>query len=241
MFFYIYGFLGWVYESILVSFENKKITNRGFVKGPILPIYGIGAATILCVTKPFIDYPVAVFFVGLVSATILEYAAGYILEKTFKVRYWDYSARFANINGYICFLSVIVWGFFSILMVYVLHEHVMDIVDMIPTVPLFVFMCIVTAVFAVDLFVSFKEAYDIRAIYVKMEKLKADLTRENITEKLEVKKQEIIQTMDNFKYKHAKILKHNPKATLVTSYKELYNEIKNLHNKANKKPQKTRD
>lgn len=108
--FYIYCFLGWVWETCYVSIRKKKFVNRGFMKGPLLPIYGSGALCILFASEPFRGNYVLMVLTGMVMATVLEYATGAVIEALFRVRYWDYSNDFLNINGYVCLKSMLCWG-----------------------------------------------------------------------------------------------------------------------------------
>ena len=110
IFFYIYCFLGWCIESTIVSFENKKLINRGFLSGPLLPIYGLGAVLVLFITLPFRNNLFAVYFVGMIAATILEYFTGWLMETIFKVRYWDYSYYKIQYKGRICLVCSLFWG-----------------------------------------------------------------------------------------------------------------------------------
>ena len=83
IFFYIYCFLGWCIESTIVSVESKKMINRGFLSGPLLPIYGLGAVLVLFITLPFRDNLLAVYFVGMIGATILEYFTGWLMAVSY--------------------------------------------------------------------------------------------------------------------------------------------------------------
>ena len=102
--FFFYCFCGWVWESAYVSVCERKLVNRGFLKGPFLPIYGSGAICILIVTIPVRGNIPAMCIVGMVAATVLEYITGYVMERLFKVRYWDYTGKFLNVHGYICLM-----------------------------------------------------------------------------------------------------------------------------------------
>ncbi len=228
LFFYIYGFLGWVYESILVSVESKKLVNRGFMKGPILPIYGFGATVILFSTKPFTDYPAAVFFVGMINSAILEYISGYLLEKIFKIRYWDYRGRFGNIRGYICLLSVVLWGLFSLFTVYFLHEYVTAFIDLFPFWIVYIIMFVVAIVFAIDLSISFKTAYDIKNIHSEMTKLYNELIAGNneINEKLEKYRKAFEEAAAKFNERKAVIKKGNPTAKMSIKFHSVIEEIR---------------
>lgn len=122
IFFFIYCFLGWIWECCYVSVRKHKWVNRGFLHGPFLPIYGSGAIVILISTIAVKDIVPLVFLLGMVSSTILEFCTGCCMEKLFGVRYWDYSNLPLNFKGHICFFISLAWGAFSILLVCVIHK-----------------------------------------------------------------------------------------------------------------------
>ena len=109
--FFFYCFCGWVWESCYVSAKQRQWVNRGFLHGPLLPIYGSGAIIILFVTLPVADNLWLVYVLGMLAATLLEYVVGAVMEQLFKVRYWDYTKQPCNLHGYICLTSSIAWGF----------------------------------------------------------------------------------------------------------------------------------
>ena len=113
-FFYIYCFFGWCFESGYASIKNKRLENRGFLRGPYIPIYAFGAIFVLIITDSFQGNILEVYFSGMIAATVLEYITGYIMEKLFKVKYWDYSDHKLNLNGYISLSTSIAWGFLSV-------------------------------------------------------------------------------------------------------------------------------
>ena len=110
LFFFLYSFLGWIWESGYVSLREKRWMNRGFLNGPLLPIYGFGAVFILLFTLPVAANPLLVFLMGMAGATLLEYVTGSFLENTFHVRYWDYSMYRWNLHGHICLAASLCWG-----------------------------------------------------------------------------------------------------------------------------------
>ncbi len=120
--FFIYSFLGWCFETALVSIEEKRFVNRGFIRSPFLPIYGFGAITMIVSGTPVIKDPVLVFIFGAVSATILEFVTGWLLEVIFKTRYWDYSDTLYNFKGRICAEATLMWGFMTLLVNYKVHQ-----------------------------------------------------------------------------------------------------------------------
>ena len=176
-FFFIYGFLGWCYESTYVSIKHKRWVNRGFMRGPILPLYGSGAILLLFVTIPFRNNPVLMFFAGAIGATALEYVTGVAMEAMFKVRYWDYTNRRFNFQGHICLAATTLWGIFAIVIVKVIHKPIENVVLSLPTMMTEVPVMLLSLVFAADFALSFKAAWDIRDILIKLEEIQREMER----------------------------------------------------------------
>ena len=176
-FFFIYGFLGWCYESAYVSFKHKQWVNRGFVRGPLLPLYGSGAILLLFVTIPFRENLFLMFVSGAIGATILEYVTGVAMEALFKVRYWDYSKRKFNFQGHICLAATTLWGVFAIVIVKVVHRPIENLVMILPETMVEIFVMVVTVVFAADFALSFKAAMDIRDVLIKLEEVQREMER----------------------------------------------------------------
>ena len=176
-FFYIYGFLGWCYESVYVSIKHKRWVNRGFVRGPLLPLYGSGAIVLLFVTIPFRESLLLMFTAGAIGATILEYLTGVTMEALFKVRYWDYTKRKFNFQGHICLAATTLWGVFALLLVKVIHRPIENVVLGLPEMFVEVSVMLVTVVFAADYALSFKAALDIRDVLIKLEEVQREMER----------------------------------------------------------------
>ena len=175
LYFYIYCFLGWVWESCYVSIKKKKPVNRGFMKGPLLPIYGSGAICVLLVTIPFRGNYILMAVIGMVSATLLEYLTGAAMEALFKVRYWDYSEEFMNLNGYVCLKSTLCWGVMTLAMVYGIHQPIAGLVDRLSHSMVYMLDLLITAAAAADFATSFKAAIDFRDVLIKAEKMKEEM------------------------------------------------------------------
>ncbi len=118
-----YSFGGWVYESILCSVTEKRWVNRGFLYGPLCPIYGAGAVLIL-LTLGRIRSPIALFLAGMSLTSLLEYLVSWMLEKIFHARWWDYSQMRFQLNGRICLLGAVVFGLFAVTLVKWIHPVV---------------------------------------------------------------------------------------------------------------------
>ena len=177
LFFFLYCFLGWVWESCYVSAKRRQWVNRGFLHGPMLPIYGTGAVIILLATIPVRDSLWLVFLLGMLAATALEYVTGAAMEALFKVRYWDYSKQPFNLNGYICLTSSLAWGAFSILLVRVLHPPFEDLVLRLPAFLADALACVLTVYFTADTVRSFQAAMDLREILTRLTEENEDLRR----------------------------------------------------------------
>lgn len=176
-FFYFYCFFGWCFESAYVSIRNKRLVNRGFMRGPFLPLYGTGAIMMLLVSMPFQDNLLMGYVAGCIGATALEYVTGVVMEALFKVRYWDYSDQKFNFQGHICLSSTLAWGLLTILMTEWMHKPVERFVLRIPLEILTPVTLILTAVICADFALSFKAAMDLRDVLIRMEKAKEELVR----------------------------------------------------------------
>ena len=174
-FFYFYCFFGWCFESAHVSLKKRCFVNRGFMRGPFLPLYGSGAIMMLVVSMPFQDHLLLTYLAGCVGATLLEYVTGVTMEALFKVRYWDYSNQKFNFQGQICLSSTLAWGGLTVLMTEVIHKPVESLTFMIPSEVLSTVTILLTGYIVSDFTLSFKAAMDLRDILVKMEKARAEL------------------------------------------------------------------
>ena len=174
LYFFFYSFVGWIWESSYVSILTKRLTNRGFLTGPMLPIYGSGAVVMLCATYPVQSSDIGIFLLGLIAATILEYVTGVVMETLFQVRYWDYSDKKFNIQGHICLSSSLAWGVFTLLLIRVVHPRISALLEKIPQNVCFSALVVITIVFAIDFASSFHAAMDLRQILESITNLKSD-------------------------------------------------------------------
>lgn len=183
-FFYFYCFFGWVFESTYVSIKSRHFVNRGFMRGPFLPIYGSGAIMMLVVSMPFQDNLILTYLAGCVGATLLELVTGMTMEALFKVRYWDYSNQKFNYKGHICLSSTIAWGFLTIFMTQFLHKGVEKLVLSIPYNILTILTVVLSVYIVADFTLSFKAAMDLRDVLIGLDKARAEM--EKIQKRLDV-------------------------------------------------------
>ncbi len=131
-YFYIYGFLGWCSEVAFAAIAHGKFVNRGFVNGPICSIYGFGVMSVLLVLGPLKSSFWLLFGGSVLFTSVIEYFTGWVLEKVFHDKWWDYSKRPLNIKGYVCLEFSVLWGLACVFVVDVFQPLVARAVGLIP-------------------------------------------------------------------------------------------------------------
>lgn len=174
-FFFIYCFFGWIFESVYVSLKSAHFVNRGFLRLPLLPLYGTGAVMMLWISLPVKDSLALVYIAGVGAATLLEYVTGWGMEKLFKMRYWDYSSQRFNLKGYVCLSSSIAWGFLTILLTEVIHKPIERYVLGLPALLNIMMVIIITVLFSADAAQSVREALDLAKVLDAMTNMRAEL------------------------------------------------------------------
>lgn len=126
--FLLYSFIGWIIETIYCSIKEKRLVNRGFLRGPYCPMYGFSALIIIEVLNFFTSklnlsgntYYFVLFLIASIISTVIEYYTGLFLDKVCKMKLWDYSMKPMNLSGYVCLEFSIYWGVIAfILMVFI--------------------------------------------------------------------------------------------------------------------------
>lgn len=175
LFFFIYCFIGWIIESTYVSVRSLHFVNRGFLRLPLLPLYGSGAIIMLWLSLPVQGNLFLVFLFGMLGASALEYVTGYAMERLFKMKYWDYSNNPFNLNGYVCLTNSIAWGFLTLLLTEVIHLPLEWLVLRLNGTVCIILVIIVGIIFVTDAIHSTKEALDLGRILETMTRLKSEL------------------------------------------------------------------
>lgn len=132
LWFLTYSILGWIVESIYMSICNRKLTNRGFSKSPLCPIYGVGALTVYFLLSPYSHNRVLLFFMGAILATAIEWITARIMERLFGEIWWNYTDKPFNYKGILCLESTLAWGLYTLILFGALHGFVERIVNAIP-------------------------------------------------------------------------------------------------------------
>jgi len=153
-YFFVYSFIGWCVEVAFAAIKNGRFVNRGFLNGPVCPIYGSGLVVVLWVLTPFQQNLPLLYIGAVVLTTALEWATGFLMEKLFHQRWWDYSRMPLNIGGYVCILFSLIWGVACVLIVDVLHPVLAKWIDYIPSTWSIVLLSVFTGTLVVDVCVT---------------------------------------------------------------------------------------
>lgn len=110
LYFFVYGFLGWCTEVIFAAFKQHRFVNRGFLNGPICPIYGVGVTLVIACLEAFQSNLLLLYISSVILVTVLEGVTGWAMDKLFHNKWWDYSKLPFNIGGYVCLLFSLIWA-----------------------------------------------------------------------------------------------------------------------------------
>lgn len=149
--FFIYAFLGWCTEVCYVTLLKGEFVNRGFLNGPLCPIYGFGAVLVLSLLLPLRESKLLLFLCGTLLTSALEWLTGFLLEKLFHQRWWDYSDEPFNLGGYVCLRFSLGWGAACLFVVYLLHPTVELVIHLLPRPVGTVLLCALVVAMAADL------------------------------------------------------------------------------------------
>ena len=164
--FWFFSILGWILEVIVCSICDKKLVNRGFLIGPYCPIYGFGSLIMLLIS-PYKNHLFVCFILALTLCSTLEYLASFLMEKLFKIRWWDYSNDAFNINGRICLRNAIAFGALGVIFTRYLNPWYFSLIDNLSYNVLLVISIIVLFVTLIDILVSFNTMNSIKNIISK--------------------------------------------------------------------------
>ncbi len=162
--FFLFSFLGWLVEIIYCLLLNHKFTNRGFLMGPYCPVYGCGCLLLIIFLQGSLKDPISLFLKSIVICALLEYFTSYIMEKIFKMRWWDYSNRKFNINGRVCLETIIPFGLLGCLVMYFLNPFSIYVFNLLNINILNIICDCLLFFFCIDLAISFKIIFNIRGV-----------------------------------------------------------------------------
>lgn len=229
--FVIYAFIGWCTEVAYAATEKGVFINRGFLNGPYCPIYGCGVLIVVAVLTPLKNNLLILFAGSFLLTSTLEFLTGFLLEKIFKNKWWDYSDKPFNIKGYVCLKFSILWGLACSFIMLVLHPVIYGFIKMIPHKLGVLFLAVFISCYTIDLFVTVSTINKFNRRMKLLNDIAADLkvisneigenVYENVMEILE-RKEKIRQNQKEFSEKYKK-----EQDELMARYKELF-EHKNI-------------
>ena len=149
--FFIYAFLGWCMEVAFAACKSGRFVNRGFLNGPVCPIYGFGMVGVAVLLSPLKDNLLWMYLGSAVITTVIEYITGWMLERIFHAKWWDYSDMPLNIGGYVCPLFSLIWGALCVVIVRYVHPAIAGLVEHLPNWLTIVLDGLFVSAIAVDL------------------------------------------------------------------------------------------
>lgn len=230
--FIIYSFLGWCMEMVVCYFATRKWVNRGFLIGPICPIYGWGCLLIILLLKRYLDDPLVLFVMSMVLCSLLEYYTSYLMEKLFKARWWDYSHKKYNINGRICLDNILAFGILGLLMMYFINPFVVKMLGFVSTKVLNIVAIVIFVIFLVDNIVSLKVISGFKKVAKSIHK--------DSTEEITKKVREILSSQGKLYRRLVSAFDFEASEKLIKNFKERVKAtadevVKNIENNKKKR------
>ena len=199
--FIIYAFFGWCTEVSYAALDTGKFVNRGFLNGPYCPIYGCGIVIVVTILTPLKENLLLLFVGSVLLTTTLEFLTGYILEKAFHNKWWDYSDKPFNVKGYICLKFSILWGLACTFVMEILHPAIYKLITWIPFLPGDILLIILMGIFAVDCCITVSTILKFNRHLKIMEDLAASIHRlsDEIGENIYENVSDILKGQSNFR------------------------------------------
>ncbi|CDF58266.1 putative ABC transporter permease [Thermobrachium celere] len=240
--FIFYSFLGWIIEVLYHIYKDKRFINRGFLYGPICPIYGF-SAVILIITLGKYKNPLLIFIIGSLIASIIEYITGYLLELFFHTKWWDYSNEKYNIKGYICLKFSIYWGAFSLVFIKLIHPNVSKIITTINQKYGEIVYNIILVIFIMDTLYTINSLIELKSIFIELkeilDEIKNTIEMRNEMIKLENNLEGRIENLiylknkilNRLSFKQKLLIKSYPKIKSIKFENELQHVIQHIKEK----------
>ena len=177
--FSVYSFIGWVCEVVYCSAIERRFVNRGFLHGPVCPIYGFGALLVVSFLQPFRDNVPLLFLMSVLVTSTLEYATAWFLETSFQTKWWDYSDMRFNLHGRVCLFNSVLFGLMGVVGVRILHPLILALVGLLPDAYLSATATAMALTMLVDLCFTLRNLVDFEAKLLSLEEFMAGV-RESI-------------------------------------------------------------
>lgn len=209
--FMFYSIGGWIMEEVVCSIEEKRIVDRGFLIGPICPIYGVGGIAMTIFLSKFIGHPITLFCMAVIVSAVVEYFTSYIMEKLFNARWWDYSNEKLNLNGRICLKNLIPFGLFGLIIIYFVNPLLIRVFFKIPPTALSIVCISLLLILVLDVIVSMSVVLQVTDKAEKISKTNPKDNTDEITAKVKAELKEtiagsrLVDAFPNFKAFKTKI------------------------------------
>lgn len=224
--FFFYGFLGWGAEVAFAAVKEKRFVNRGFLSGPICPVYGLGVTLVIHFLEPYAGNLIYLYISAAILVTVLEWMTGFLLEKLFHHKWWDYSGMPLNLNGYVCLPFSLMWGVLCVFIVCIVHPAAYHVMRLLPVWLGIILNISLTVTLAADLYVTVMRILKINRKLEKMEEITQELNRisnnmgeviyKNVMdgmEKQEQQKQKLEERARELKERYEELLNNIPKGS----------------------------
>ena len=227
MMFITYAFVGWCMECIYMYLDEHRLTNRGFFIGPYCPIYGFGAVLMSMFLQKYYDDIAALFLFAIVVCSILEYLTGYLLEKIFHARWWDYSDELFNINGRVCLKTMVPFGILGVLMIRIFNPFILKMYNGIPVNIFNIMFYVIAIVFFSDVIFS---------LYVLVKLRIEGLVVKKDTDNSEEMSKKVMDQLKKLSYPYRRLLEAFPNIRYIgNTIKKSGKAVKNKIIKESKK------
>lgn len=230
--FIIYSTIGYFTEVFFIYLVDRKLSfNRGFLIGPYIPIYGVSIICMVRLFAPYKDDLFVLFILSAVACTVIEYVTSYVLEKIFKLRWWDYSHLSFNINGRVCLMNSVLFGVGSIAITKVINPLIESGLTSIPHWLIITISSIILVIFIIDIIISYTAVFNIKLEVNKYDKVDATETIKKEVEEFLKKHHFIRKQIDRIlhAFPNVKSLKY----IHLPDYKKLVEKAKKRHKKKN--------
>lgn len=206
--FIIYAFIGWCTEVSYAALDTGKFVNRGFLNGPYCPIYGCGVVIVVAILTPLKENLLILFAGSFLLTSVLEYITGYILEKVFHNKWWDYSDKPFNIKGYVCLKFSIYWGLACTFIMDIIHPIIYAAIRFIPFVLGVVLLSIIMCVFAADYIITVTTILKFNKRLKVMDEMAASIHRlsDEIGENIYENVTDVIEKSEKFQKTHVELM-----------------------------------
>lgn len=236
-FFFIYGVLGWCVEVAYAAVKQGEFVNRGFLNGPICPIYGVGVVSVICCLGEVKGNLAVLYAASVVLVTVIEGITGFVMDRLFHHKWWDYTDQPLNIGGYVCLVFSLIWGVFCVFIMKIFQPVVKGVVIHIPFIIGLIVLIVCAIAMSADLYVTASAVLKLNKKLEAMDKIAAELHElsdrmgENIYENVKegMEKEEKLKEKAQYAKEAGRELKAEYDAELRIRREELLAKKEELH------------